>query len=371
MRRPIVIVVYALAGCGGGGGSSDPPGPADAGAVDAAIADGAPGPAFVPGDPIALTADSSGNEEDPAVLRARDGRIYVAWFSETAGNDILISRTSDGVTWSPPAHVSTGAATDFGPSLYQDAAGTIHAVWFRWQDGSPPGRILYNRSTAPDDGLSWDPASEVEVTSSSGTDDWVPSITADAGGNLVVAFARNTCPPPTCYGIAVTTSAGGTTWSTPAVQAATAGAGVEHHLPAIANIDGELHLAWDPFDEAAAVPWEGPATGAHISLITSTTGASWLEPRDVTARDPAAVSLFPTLYADHGGEWHLAWMTGDATGTSVVEVPLRALDVPPAALPIAGYSPRLVATPTPGVYLGAWVEGPPDNRDIVVRVFAR
>lgn len=366
--RPLAVVAYGLVVCGCGGASSAP---ADAGPIDAVAADDASGPAFVPGEPIVLTAGSSGNDEDPAVLRARDGHIYVAWFSESAGNDILISRTADGATWTAPAHLSAGAATDFGPSLYQDAAGTIHAVWFRWDGASPPGRIIYNRSSAPDDGLTWDPANEVEVTTSTGTDDWVPSITADAGGNLVVAFARNTCPPPTCYGIAVATSADGTTWSAPAVQAATAGAGVEHHLPAVANIGGQLHLAWDPFDEAAAFPWESPTTGSHISLVTSLDGASWLEPRDVTARDPETISLSPTLYADHGGDWHLAWMAGGAAGTSVVEVPIDSLDAVPAPLPMDGYSPKLVATPTSGVYLGAWVEGPVDDRDIAVRVFAR
>jgi hypothetical protein len=360
MQRTAIIVL-AWWGWGCGGGSTDP---ADAGAIDAQVADAAA--AFVPGDPLVLTAGSAGNDEDPAVLRARDGTIYVAWFSQAAGNDILISRTADGVSWSPPVQVSTGAATDFGPSLYEDDAGVIHAVWFRWAGAAPPGKVIYNRTG---DGLSWNQTTEVEVTTATGTDDWVPTITANPAGDLVVAFARNTCPPPTCFAIAVTTSADGAAWSAP-VPAVTAGAGVEHHLPAIANVGGELALVWNPFDEAAGAPWEATTSGAHVAVSTSPDGASWAAAVDVTSRVPDEVSVFPTLFADHAGAWHVAWMAADATGSGVVEVALEMPAAPATALPITGYSPKLVATPTSGVYLAAWVEGPPGERDIVVRVFA-
>ena len=357
--------MLALAACGGGDGD-------DAANVDATRADGAPAidaaPQYVPGDPMVISTGSTMNDEDPFLLRARDGSIYVAWFSETVGNDILISRTTDGVTWTPPAHISSGPAVDYAPSLYQDAAGIIHATWFRMA----PGRIVYNRTAAADDGLVWGAGGEVDVTTGVGTDDWVPSIAPAPGGGLAIAFTRNTCPPPdTCWGIASATSADGATWSgvTPVVPAA---GGFEHHLPQLANIDGELQLAWVPYDADAAVPWESGSSGAHVRMLHSATGATWDDPRTVAARDEAAVALFPTLYADHAGRWFVAWLGAAATGSGVVELPLDAIGSgTPAPLPIPGYSPRVVATPTPGVFVAAWVEGPPNDRDIHVRVFAK
>ncbi|HET7506413.1 MAG TPA: hypothetical protein VFK02_35580, partial [Kofleriaceae bacterium] len=116
-------VALAMSRCGGDPAPPDAP-------VDAAV--------YTPGETIELSAGLPGNHEDPAVLRARDGSLYVAWYSQSSGPDLLIRQTRDGAQWSAPAHITTGAASDLGPSLYQDARGIFHAVWFRWS-GGPPG----------------------------------------------------------------------------------------------------------------------------------------------------------------------------------------------------------------------------------------
>jgi hypothetical protein len=110
-------------------------------------------------------------------------------------------------------------------------------------------------------------------------------------------------------------------------------------------------------------------TGAHISVIHSSTGAVWHSPSDITLAQAESVTLYPTLYSDHAGVLHLAWLSGTAAAQSVVEVPLATPAATPSALPLDGYSPRVVATPTPGVYLGAWVAGPVNERNVYVRVF--
>ncbi|HEU4388934.1 MAG TPA: hypothetical protein VFV34_14130, partial [Blastocatellia bacterium] len=43
-------------------------------------------PAFEPTDPILLSTGSPTKDEDPSVLRANDGSLYVAWFSDRGGN---------------------------------------------------------------------------------------------------------------------------------------------------------------------------------------------------------------------------------------------------------------------------------------------
>ncbi len=349
------LAVIALAGCG------DP-----AAAPDAGPAPDADGDQYHAGTAALLSEDSPGNDEDPAVLRAADGSIYVAWYSQGAGNDIVIARTTDGVTWSAPAHVTSGAAIDFGPSLAQAPDGTLHLAFFRWPDGAPPGKIVHVTSS---DGETW--SAGVDVTDANATDDWVPTLAFDAAGDVVVAFARNTCPPPdTCYGIAAARSTdGGDTWATP-VTVVAAGAGLEHHLPALARDGDELALVWNPYDDAADTPYDNVMTGAHLSVIRSAGADVWTGATDLTSAQTDAIDVFPTLYADHAGALHAAWMQADlASNQAVVEVPLASPTATPRALPHDGYSPRLVATPTDGLYLGAWVGGVPGEREIYVRVF--
>src|SRR5512134_561046 len=63
---------------------------------------------FRPGLPRLLSAGSPSKDEDPSVLRAADGTIFVAWFSERSGNpDIWITSTRDGVEWTDPVRVTT------------------------------------------------------------------------------------------------------------------------------------------------------------------------------------------------------------------------------------------------------------------------
>jgi hypothetical protein len=55
----------------------------------------------------------------------------------------------------------------------------------------------------------------------------------------------------------------------------------------------------------------------------------------------------------------------------MVERPIATFTGTPDPLPIEGYSPRIVATPMPGVFLAAWVAGAGPDHQIVVRVFAK
>lgn len=355
MRRGILVL---LAACGGddAAGIDAPPPPIDSPA------------GYVPAAAYPISHMDPGNDEDPAVLRVADGSILVAWYSQNAADRILISRTTDGVTWTIPTHVSAQLGKNFGPALAQDASGKLHAVWFRWLTGAPPGKIVHASST---DGITW--SGETDVTTASATDDWVPSIAVAPDGALVVAFARNTCPPPnTCYGIATSRSTdGGMTWSTPALPI-TAGNGFEHHLPALVNMGSDLALAWSPYRDTAGAPWESVQSGARISTTRSPQGTTWSQPDDITQSMSDAISTFPSLYRDHAGVMQLVYLQATAGGQSVVERPLvagpGALLVP---LPLAGYSPKVVATPTPGVFLGAYVGGPDGQREVYVQVFDR
>jgi len=81
----------------------------------------------------------------PAVgVDPRDGRMYVAWqdvrFRADGLNDIVMTRSDDGLRWTPPQRVDVGAPADrvnhWNPALAVDAAGRV-AVSYRQRFESP------------------------------------------------------------------------------------------------------------------------------------------------------------------------------------------------------------------------------------------
>jgi len=79
---------------------------------------------FEPTEALLLSTGSPTKDEDPSVIRARDGTLFVAWFSDRGGNaDIYVTSTPNGTDWSPPVRVTTDSGGDFNPSLYQDDQG--------------------------------------------------------------------------------------------------------------------------------------------------------------------------------------------------------------------------------------------------------
>lgn len=68
----------------------------------------------------------------------------VTWARQVAaGNhDPVYSQFING-SWTAPASIATAPGEDLGPRWYQDAAGTIHAAWWRADPGGSGGVVLY------------------------------------------------------------------------------------------------------------------------------------------------------------------------------------------------------------------------------------
>src|SRR6185503_10799747 len=96
----------------------------------AACRDQSPPRAFAPTDPILLSTGSPTKDEDPSIILAKDGTIFVAYFSDRGNNpDIYITSTKNGRDWTPAVRVTTSPGGDFYPSLFQDDAGLFHLAW--------------------------------------------------------------------------------------------------------------------------------------------------------------------------------------------------------------------------------------------------
>jgi hypothetical protein len=327
---------------------------------------------FKPTGATVLSVGSPAKDEDPSVVRARDGRLYVAWFSEQTGNpEIHITRTDDGLAWSPPVRVTNDGGGDFNPSLYQDAQGTFHLAWFRWT-ALYRGHIWYNTSS---DGVSWSSAAEVQVTTTPDVDDWVPTLTQATDGTLLVYFVsdKRDSTNPTNEIYVAAKRPGEIDWDA-AVPAAGINSTTEHdHLPFAARTGAGITLVWVRYDTTQATPWLNAKSDVYYA--TSADGLAWSVPARITNDVGNVVNLFPGLYASLGGTWWLVWVSTRQGAATVFELPLANAGQYPTGIVadpwMTGYSPRLAATPTPGIYIGLWVQGPDGAQDVYYRFVAR
>jgi hypothetical protein len=235
------------------------------------------------------------------------------------------------------------------------------------------GHIWYNHSA---DGLTWDPAAEVAVTQVDGVDDWVPVLAQAPDGTLLIYFVSeardDTNPTSEIY----------MSWKGPAdaawhsaVPAAGINSATEHdQLPYAARTDGAVTLVWVRHDTSEPLPWLNPKSDLYAA--TSADGFVWSSPMKITNDAGSVVHLFPQIFSSLDGDWGLLWLsTRIAAMPLVYAMALTNLDDYPTALvQIAslpgGYSHRIVETPTPGIWLGAWVQGPEGEQDIYYRFFA-
>jgi len=357
-KRLAYLLLAATSGCGG---CKDPAAPSTQ--LD-----------FEPTDARLLSTGSPTKDEDPSVIRARDGSLFVAWFSDRGGNpDIYITRTRDGREWSAPVRVTTSAGGDFAPSLLQDEQGMFHLVWFRWT--APfKGNIWYNSSS---DGLTWDPAREVQVTGALDVDDWVPSLARAADGTLLVYFVSERRWPssnPTSDLYVSVKRPQSATWD-PVVGVSGVNSPTQgDHLPFVARTGDRFTLIWVRYDMSQQLPWDAPKS--DLVYATSPDGLTWTAPRQITSESGLVVNLFPELYQDLQGNWSILWLSTRQGSPTVLELPLANSDRYPQGIVSdtmlsPGYSHRIVATSRPGINLGVWVQGPEGSQDIYYRFFRK
>jgi hypothetical protein len=320
-----------------------------------------------------LSASSPTKDEDPSVLTARDGTIFVAWFSDRGNNpDIYLTSTSNGIDWRSPIRVTTSPAGDFYPNLFQDNQGTFHLVWFRWT-ALFRGHIWHNSSV---DGLTWNQWTEEQVTFGDDVDDWVPTITQAADGCLVVFFvsAKRNLANPTADIYVATKRLGQPGWSY-AIAPVGLNSVTEHdELPFAFLTGGKLTLIWVRHDTTTPLPWLNPKS--NLFYATSVAGQTWSTPLQITNEPGNVVNLFPAIYQMHNGDYSLIWLSNKPGHPVLYEIPLDKINLYPQARVTnkrfgIGYSHRVAATATPGIYIGVWTEGPEGSQDIFYRLFRR
>ncbi len=312
--------------------------------------------------PTTLSPDNPhGKDEDPTLIRSRDGRCVVCWFSNRNGHDNLYLMSSqDGIQWSQPVQVTATTDRDFYPSLHQDARGRFHLAWFRVSKVPPFARHIWY--THSDDGLHWNPADEVQVTTG-WVFDWAPSLWADATGRALIYFASKRRGDAARKLYVSQSADGGRTWSDPVKAAGVNDPSAHDDFPYLAQRqDGIFLLAWTRSTKRSPFGLFDPSM--DIYAATSRDGLQWQQSVNVSGRGaPGVTDALPFLYPRQGGDWSLGWVSTrtDRRG-DIVAVPLSQLEDADQHLALlvrrpdaVDYSARVVPAPTPGTYLVVWV----------------
>src|SRR4030095_1953151 len=135
-----------------------------------------------PSAPARITPNP-GNDEDPAVLLARDGRFYVVWSSvQDSQVDLFLRSSRDGGKWVDERRITDDAVEDYYPSLIQSRDGVFHLAWFRLQRAEGRTDIWYMRSA---DGVHW--TNPLPITTEG--QDWAPVIYEAARGVLWIVWS--------------------------------------------------------------------------------------------------------------------------------------------------------------------------------------
>jgi hypothetical protein len=318
--------------------------------------------------PALLSTSSPTKDEDPSVLRARDGSLYIAWFSDRGGrSDIYISRSVDKATWSSPVRVTSNPFSNFYPNLLQDASGTLHVVWFEWVS-LRVGQIRHSTSV---NGVVWTP--EEAVTTEFLLDDWVPSIAETSDGTLVVTFVSEKRSGATAEIYVARKRPAATVWDAP-VRLSVNSATEHDQLPFVARTGAALTMVWVRHDTRDANFITNPKS--ELFTATSTDGLAWSTPVQVTLHTGNVANLFPQLFQRHDGTWAILWLSTRSGSPRQYELPLaRAAQFPMDLLENtflpAGYSHRQTATATAGEYLASWVQGAEGAQDVYYRFVRR
>lgn len=260
----------------------------------------------------------------PSATVDGDGRLYVAWTDcrfrpNCPSNDIVVSSSSDGVTWTPPTAVPLGdpaTADHFLPGLAADPASTapgtrLGLVYYSYQvavcgtSGTPYCQLDVSAVDSPDGGLTWN--TPVRLNSQSMLLSWLPMATrgrmvgdyfgpAYANGNFVPVVAvagplRSTGPRFTAgmrsavvgsntvyVGDATVTegNAGNTTVSVPVQLGSVKSADV---LVKYATSNGSALTGQDYWGKTGTLTIPAGSTGGTITV--SVIGDTVIEPSEV------------------------------------------------------------------------------------------
>jgi len=392
--KRICLALIACAGCG-----EDNASPADA-RIDAeadAQVDADPRTTIAPGSPFSIGPDDiARQDEDPAIAVDLQGSLYALWYSNRGSaavghidKQVYAIKSTDGATWTPPVAISSGNDWAFAPSVTLTSGGGLVAAWWNWHN-TPDGctvsvdctgttNWLLARSSA--DGVAWTAPIEPVTT---GLGDWLPSVVDDPANSRVLIYFAAVARRADGVGdvsdsrsrLFVTVKSG-TTWGAVTPLVGVNDTVTHQSYPfVVRRPDGTFAMTWTRF-AAADGSWSRvisePSTETWVA--TSTDGITWTNPHAISETAGTYIDAFPTLHFDHAqAALSVIWVTTDGAPTGhVVEMPFEGAYPTGRSIRanLTGYTPRVLATSTPGVFWGVWVQGNDPNQRVRGQFFTK
>lgn len=337
------VMLLAVSGCSSGGGNDSP----NLAEVDIVSA------------PSKITYGPR-NDEDPSLVQRHDGTFLLAWFTENDGpGDVWLQSSENGQDWALASAISVEKSAEFYPSILEAADGSLHAAWFERDDQQGDLKIKYRYSSDLPD---W---STAELVADGSGIDWAPALIEHDGA--VWLFWSSTRSGNKEIMAAKRESSG---WSSPH-QVTDSSA--DDDFPFVLRMtDGNFLLVWTRLSTGGSFVTDEES---EIYYAVSRDLVNWGEPvRFTDDGDARFIDVLPTAYNTKKGV-HIAWTSNrNDTYGDIVDAPLA--DPKNQVLltnsPGEDYSPKIVATSNPELFLMAWVsdrDGDSSNRDIYVQQF--
>ena len=139
-----------------------------------------------PWSPSTRLTTNTSVDRTPCITHATDGKIWVGWSSNRMGNYDIFYTTYDGVSWLiEPERLTTNLSADDFPSIIQDSEGNIWIFWSSNRMGDP-SEIFCTKSY--NDGANW--SAPTRLTNNQ-ADDWRPTAVETADGTIWIVWSRN------------------------------------------------------------------------------------------------------------------------------------------------------------------------------------
>lgn len=310
-------------------------------------------------------ASGSPEDEDPAVVRTKDGQFRAVWWSKRDGGqiDLYTAVSRDGETWSAAQAITNDGVEDYYPALTQSRDGALHLAFFRLDRRTLRKDIWYTHS---EDGRTWTPPTRVTTSGL----DWAPAIYEDAFGMVWIVWSSQRSGNRELY--AARSGDGGRTWSKPFRLTQSP---EEDDFPAVvARPNGERVLAWTRYRAGSKQDQYYRDASAEVVTATSKDGLAWSAPvvQSPPDQDAKYIDFLPHLVADPDGSRVLLSWTSSRPGVkgdvlvrdlSSESSPIRQLTTAPGS----DYGAKLVPGGQRGAYLMVWTSG----REGPMHVFSR
>lgn len=282
----------------------------------------------------------SGGDDDPSLIRALDGRFYLAFISDRSGNvDLWIASSDDGAAWSPPVQITASGDEDLYPNLLQTPDGAFHLVWHRFEALTTGQSHLYHRRTT--DPMNWG-TNETPITTGV-VDDWDCKLVPVGSMELRVYFssaARSSNPTYNRDLYVVRSTDLGQSWGAPSISNASHVSQFDRYPAVVQTGSSEFRMIFQRQDTDFILD-----STSDLFVADSTDGLTWNAPVQITSDgSDAQPDLFSSFYrAPIYQQWIMSWTSTSFSTGGLVNLPVGGaspVDLTPI-LGMGGWSTRV------------------------------